>query len=321
MRRFAKVCCLFVAVALGSDAVVADELELTSGEVLKGRLIDITSNHVIFEHEVLGQFVVPTGRVRKLTTDEDGVLPLVRLGGDDPDAAAADGEPVEIDLDGEGFFANWEGSISLGFSGTDGDTRTNSVNSQFRARRETDEHRWLINAGYFYGRDGSASTQNEFRSELTKDWLLPESPMFLFAQGNYDFDHFRGWRHRFGAYAGLGYEVIKEDDLELVARIGAGSTYEVRGGRKFTPEALLGASLLRWNITENQRLTGSLTIFPNLEDLGEYRITSGLEWQVLVSEVDGLSVKLGIENQYESDPLPGSRHNNLKYYGAVVFEF
>lgn len=314
MRGITRACCLSLAAGVGVHAALADELELSTGEVLSGELIDVTPSRVIFEHSLLGELSVPLEEVKRVRTDDQDDVMLTPP----PDGSE---EADFLATEEEGFFGQWEGSLSVGFSGSEGDTRTNNFNTQFRAAHEDEQHRWLIDAGYFYGRNNGEASENEFRSELTKDWLLPESRWLVFAKGSYEFDHFQSWRHRFGGYGGLGYEFIKEEDLELIGRIGAGGIYELRGGRKFTPEALLGASLLRWDITENQTLTGSLTLYPNLEDAGAYRLNAAAEWVVQVSEVDGLSVKLGVDNRYESDPLPDSRRNNFKYYGAVVFDF
>ncbi|MEX0653583.1 MAG: DUF481 domain-containing protein [Phycisphaeraceae bacterium] len=322
-----RICSLTLALTAAlTTAASACEVELTTGEMLHGHVLEVTDDQVIVDHPVLGELTV----ARENVTSINGAAPeAAPAHGDAPaDDAETDAPPADEADDApalapepEGFFAGWDSTLSLGFSGTQGDTRTTSANAQFRTLRETDAHRWIIEANYFYGKDSGETSQNEFRGELTKDWLLPDSPWFYFANALYQYDQFRPWRHRVGAYAGVGYEFIKEEDLELIGRLGLGGNYEFEGGGGFTPEALVGASLLRWHITENQNITGSATLYPNLEDTGEFRLNTGVEWTLALSEPDNMSVKLGLENQYESDPGDDAERNNLKYYGAVVFEF
>lgn len=316
---------LALTLLLTTGTATADEIELTTGEVLHGRLVELTEQQVVFEHPVLGELTVPREQVTRFHSEPaaDGELDAdgdVDVEVDDA-SQPADGDAPEVEPDAAGLLARWDSTLTLGFSGTRGNTRSQSFNTQFRTLKEDDDHRWIAEANYFYGRDNGIITQNEFRAELTKDWLFPESPWFYFARANYQYDQFQPWRQRVGGYGGFGYEFIKREDLELVGRVGLGGTYEFEGGRGFTPEALLGASLLRWHITENQTLTGSATLYPNLEDRGEFRLDNGVEWTLRVSHADNLSIKLGLENQYESAPAGDGKHNNLKYYGGIVFEF
>ncbi|MEX0886514.1 MAG: DUF481 domain-containing protein [Phycisphaeraceae bacterium] len=225
-------------------------------------------------------------------------------------------EPAE-----QGFFAEWESRLSAGFSGSEGDTRTQSFNASLRTRQRTDERRIELEARYFFSQARSERDQNEFRFEGTHDWLLPGSPWFLFARVEYDYNEFRAWEQRAAAFGGFGYAFVDREDLELLGRAGAGATYEFRGGRKWTPEALLGASIAKWNITEHQTLTGSLTYYPNLEEVKQYRLDASLEWTVDVNTAEGLSLTLGLANQYESNPLDGGERNNLNYYAALNLDF
>ena len=215
----------------------------------------------------------------------------------------------------------WESRASLGLTGSEGDTRTQSLTARLRTRWRDDMRRIEAQAHYFFGRSDSRTSQNEAQAMINHDWLMPDSPWFVFARAQYDYNNFRVWQQRAAAYAGLGYAFVDTDDLELLGRAGAGATYEFKGGRKWTPEALFGASVARWNITDNQTLTGSLTYYPNLENLDRYRLDANIEYTVTINTAEGLSLSVGAENQYESHPLDDGRRNNLTYYATLNLDF
>jgi hypothetical protein len=58
-----------------------------------------------------------------------------------------------------------------------------------------------------------------------------------------------------------------------------------------------------------------------LDEPGEFRSVSTAEWVIALGKADGLSFKLGLENEYESDVGRDTESNDLSYYGALVFDF
>ncbi len=228
--------------------------------------------------------------------------------------------PAQDDAD-DAEDPQWESRLSAGLSGSEGDTRTQSLNAHFRTRLRTELRRIEFTSHYFFGRSAGRTDQNEAQALLNHDWLMPDSPWFVFARAQYDFNDFRAWQQRASSFGGVGYAFVDEEDLELLGRAGAGATYEFKGGRKWTPEALFGASVARWNITENQSLTGSVTYYPNLEHLRQFRLDAAIEWTVKINTADGLSLSVGANNQYESHPLEGGKRNNLTYYASVNLDF
>ena len=45
------------------------------------------------------------------------------------------------------------------------------------------------------------------------------------------------------------------------------------------------------------------------------------EWVIDMSGIEGLALKLGIENEYDSQPRGDARRNDLNYYLALVYGF
>ena len=325
---FAAMLTASIVVAAGS-AALADSVTLRSGETLVGQVVEQTEAHVIVEHPVLGKLTIAAADIQAVAVDaaaadqvpaeaEAAVAPAPAPAAPVPAPAA---EPKELIESEPSFFEGWDASLGLGFSGTEGNSETSSLNAEFKAQREDEEDRWIFRSAYFTGSSDGETNKNEFLSELTKDWLQPDSPWLYFAQGKYQYDQFQSWKHRVSGFGGMGYKFIKRDDLEIIGRLGLGLTKELEGERNLTPEALVGASLVKWKLTDNQTISAGATIYPALDELGEYRAIGNVEWKIKIDEADGLSLKFGLENEYESDVDTGTKHNDLKYYGALVFDF
>ena len=87
-----------------------------------------------------------------------------------------------------------------------------------------------------------------------------------------------------------------------------------------TLEAFVNADA-KWKITKDQSLAASTTIFPSLTDVGEFRARNTLDWIIKLSYADGLSFKLGLIHEYESQTDPGRDKNDLKYMASLLFDF
>lgn len=334
--------CSFAAALLAAGPLVADTVHLTNGDTLSGVVVEQAGGMVVLDHPLLGPITLPAAQVASITPTpapppveaasaavepDQGAAPQPQTPpgppaiATTPQTAPPPIAPVERGLLGTGLFAGWDSSFAAGFTGSSGNSDTLAINAQFKTKYEDKRDRWLWDTTYFLSEDDGEKSRNEFKSQLTKDWLIPESPWFYFAQATYEYDQFQDWKHRASGFGGVGYTFVNTDKLEFNGRLGAGLTKEFSGGRDLTPEALVGATLVRYKITPNQNLTGSLTVYPSLSQPGEYRSVAGIEYQVAIDHADGLSLKLGIENEYESETSGDAKHNDLKYYGALVYDF
>jgi len=327
VKRIVLACALTVPLNLTGLAQAAT-ITLDNGDTLTGKVLSQNEEQLVLQHKVLGEITFQLSNVANIkmgpgekqqSTDGEQAQKQAEQTDDDQEQtpeADTDSAPWE-----SSFLPEWDKSLAAGISGSEGNSQTQSFNAQFQIKRSTEQVRTNFNNKYFYASSESETTQNEFSSILTQDWLKPGSPWFVFGQLGYEFDQFEAWRHRLTAYSGPGYTFIKEEDFEVAGRVGVGANYEFGNVNELTPEALLGGELVRWNITDRQTLTGQVTVFPSLEEFGEYRAVATAEWTVKIERAEGLSLKLGIEDEYESATMGDSKHNDFKYYGSLNYAF
>ena len=312
---------------------------LTNGDVLTGEVISLTQTHLTLKHDVLGEITLPRERVKEIHTGQasesaDATDPKAKThsksDGKSENKAAIDPAAVKeqakkkaktSDAQQSALLPGWDSRLTLGINGVSGNSDRQNYIAAFKTQFEDGRDRWLINSRWFYAFADGNQTQNQFNADFTRDWLQKDSPWFFFLKGSYRYDAMRSWEHRTSGFGGGGYTIAKTDKLEVNTRIGFGGTYEYGDVNEFTPEALFGGSVMKWDITDRTSLAGETIYYPSLENSGEFRIETSLEWRYKLDLMNGLSFKLGIENEYDSRTPNEPGNNEVQYFGALVFDF
>lgn len=316
---------------LVADAALADQVTLTTGEVLQGSITSQTDVTVVLNHPVLGKLAIPADKVAKVMTDAqleaaqkaaDEAIAEAKAAPADPPADATEATAdAPAALEPDGFFDGWESTLDAGLSGTSGNSQNFASYINFKSKKETDRDRWLYDASYRYASEENESSTNRFSTGIVKDWLLPDSDWFYFADGRYDWDQFQSWQSRVTGHGGVGYQFIKDDTWDISGRTGIGAIREFGSDNDtIRPEALAGVDA-SWKLTKNQSLTGSAYIYPDFDDLGEFRAINKAEWTINMPDLKGAAVKAGIRHEHQSVVDPGDEHNDFWYYAGVSFKF
>ena len=343
---------IYAACALALAGLVnhasADTVELTNGDVLTGSVVQSDDRGVVLKHPVLGTIALQADRIEKVTLDSDAVTPPedsqrpTDVGQENSDPSDTPGvrrtpavseeqakatEDAAVQAANEErtawqrFREDWKSRLTLGLNGSQGPTQRQDYRIKFKTAFEDGADRVTFDTSWYYGEADNRQTQNQFQANLTKDWLQKDKPWFFFIKGQYKFDDNRSWENRTSAFGGGGYTLAKTDDVEVNTRLGFGGTYEYGAVNDFTPEALFGGSVIKWHLTERAAISGETLYYPSLEDTANFRVESSLEWTYKLDMADGLSLKLGLENEYDSQTPNENENNDLNYYGAIVLSF
>ena len=326
MTRSAIIGSLLAAAAM-TGAALGDTVTLTTGDVLVGSVVERNDEAVVLDHPLLGRVTLPAGQVATVAIDppaDDAAAPVEPQ--PEPEAAAEPAQPVEDDSvifvrPFKAIFKDWSSRFEVGFNGAEGNSENANIYAAFKTTKETETDRWAVDWSYFLNTSQGDRTRNDMTAGVLKDWLFPDEPWFYFATGRADYDEFQDWDYRLSGAGGVGYEFIKTETLDLVGRAGVGLTQEFGGDDdELTPEGYLGLEV-KWQISPSQHIAAGTTFHPSFGDFGEYRVLSNAEWVYKLDREKGISLKIGVANEYESITEDDSEHNDLKYYGAFVIEF
>jgi putative salt-induced outer membrane protein YdiY len=309
----------------------ADEVRLATGEVLKVTDVRVTDSWVRFTHPILGTLTVPRGDVAIIApppplTPDDAVAKdkareeaLVRVDAEF-DRRKAD-EEKKARLSNGSFWDGWKRTVEIGANGANGNSDSLSVRAGAKAARiaRTMESRAAIS--YAFSSDQGSTSQNRGNATFVNDWLFEASPWGMFAKGEVEYDQFQDWDWRFSAFAGPSYAFIKKDRVTLLGRLGAGVSREIGGTtNEWIPEGLAGAEF-SYQLTPRQRIFVNGEYLPSLTNFPEFRVNAKAGYRIIIDPDSNLSLNLGVNDRYESDPGEGFEPNDVEYFMLLGWEF
>lgn len=223
----------------------------------------------------------------------------------------------------KGFTKGWTGTIEFGLNGAEGNSENLNIRAGVGAERKGEI--WDSKASLTYNRasEDSNVSANRFVADLRNDFKFAKgSPRRIFTTARYEYDDFQQWIHRITLGAGVGYAFVESEETTLIGRVGAGATKKVGGGaeNKWTPDLIVGADLSH-KLTERQKVTATVDYLPSIDDLSQYRILAKAAWEVLVDPETKLSLKVGLEDDFDSDPGPNRKKNDLRYFAVLAWAF
>ena len=213
----------------------------------------------------------------------------------------------------------WTTSIELGVNGTQGTNDVFTIRAGGSLDRKTEWNKLDLDLVYNKASSNGLETQNNAQLDMRHDWLLSDSPWTIFVATGLLYDEYQAFDLRVNANGGIGYQFVDWEFTSLIGRFGAGTSREFGGpDNRWVPEALFG---LEWDhaINERQKLYAKVDYFPDWSDFSSYRLVTDLGWEILVSEPSNLSLKLSVNERYDSTPN-GADPSLLNYSALLLWK-
>jgi putative salt-induced outer membrane protein YdiY len=291
MKRILLAFAALSMAALG--AARADDVELVTGEKLKGTIVSRDANQIVLDHPVLGRLTIPIERVK-------------------PEAPPA---PPP---------SPWAFRAELGASGSSGNVNQSALHAAIGAVLDDDARRLKMDLVYSRAKVEGTITEDKTYFEATHDWKFKDSKWTVFATGRMDWDKFQSWDRRATVGAGAGYTLSDTDTLKARVRGGFGAAKEWGNDdpddNKWRPEALLGGEA-SWKVNDTNTIEGRVTYYRDLENTDKYRVIATLSWSVKLAKDSPLSLKIGCEDEYDTHRSSPYDTNDFRYFAALVCTF
>jgi putative salt-induced outer membrane protein YdiY len=285
----AGVACL--AAAAVTAAATADTLVLANGDELTGEVVEWAVDHVVLEHPQLGRIRIDLDKL-KLDT----------------------GEPPTPGLFGTTFMRGWKWHLEFGVNGKQGNTVNTAVTAGLKLGYEDDWTRWKVDGRHYYYRSDDGGDDNNARFDLRRDWLFPDSRWFWTVGSRYQFDQFEAWKHRITLFGAPGFHIVRKEAHQLDALLGPAFTREFGESGDSKVEGTLGLEY-EWTVSERHSLSLSNNLFVETRpDAGALRNFTTGKWSIAIAKRPALSLNVGFENEYESEPEEGDKSNDLLYF-------
>lgn len=216
------------------------------------------------------------------------------------------------------------GGFEIGLNGSQGNANVTNVRLGLNTDWRPDRHQVHADLLYTLSRQDGLTNQNQALLNARDEIIFPNTKWRAFTAAQVEYDVFRAYDFRAGSYAGATYPWIKTDATSLKTRFGGGAVRELdlrhRGAPdRWVPEAILGMDF-NHRFTDRQGFVSSVDVYPNLSQIGQYRVRSRLGYEIVVAPKHGMVLRLGVQERYDSSP-GGAKRNDLNFFSTLLFKF
>lgn len=319
---------------------VADQVSLKNGDRLSGTIVKSDGKTLVLHTDYAGDITLKMDAVQSMESGEplhvelqdgrkaagnmtstDGNIQVATSSGGSVEAPIANIKTLRNNTEEAayektlhpGFFQEWKAGLNAGFALTRGNSETKNLSVGFLAARQTLHDKLSAYANSVYAANDAAgavpaTTANTAGGGMRYDHDLRDD-VFGFANADFFADALQSLNLRSVFGGGGGYHAIKNDRTTLDLLFGANYTHESYTALTRNFAALTAGEELMHKIGKGSVLNESLTFFPNLNSLGDYRGTFTL------GTTTKLSKWLGWQNSfndiYVTNPPLGKKQNDL----------
>ncbi len=211
----------------------------------------------------------------------------------------------------------WDLSAALGFNLTSGNISSRLLTASFNAEREKDSDIYKFNITGADGEQEDEKTQRFIRSTARYNRLISDRT-YLGAGGSFLKDDIANVDYRGVISPGIGYYVVKSDDVELSFEGGPAYVWQ-----KLTETenflAARAANDFSWKLSETAKIFQTAEFLLNTDETEEYIIvgTAGLE----ASLTSSLALVTSIQDRFNSVPADGRQKNDVLVTTALKVAF
>ncbi len=300
----------------------AEKFLLPNGDQITGRVIQQDEKQIVIEHPVLGQLTLPVTQVKI-------VPPPTAIPMSQPAATvkpvAEQTLPNEQTIKPLGWASRlretWDSKLEIGASTQTGNTEQSAIYLRFKTTEKNNQTQTDLDAAYDRQAKENDATANKFTTGVRREWFVLNSKWSRFGQGRWDYDDFQSWDKRLSGAVGVGYQWLDTPKWKLNFQLGLGAAKEFGSNNEEIRPELLGGFKLGWEISENQRFGAGSTYYPDISDPQQFRVVSDAHWLLKINNADGISLKIGLANEYQSEVDPGKKHDDFRLFSTLVFDF
>ncbi len=326
-----------VAVAVAAGPVLADEVHLENGDVLRGKVTGADDKNLTIKHDFGDEIVIPLEKVLWIDTAEETIVRL-------KDSSQLKGkikpgpEPRSMNIETadagtvsnvkmaavQGFGAAppdtiYSGRIALGLTIQDGNTQQKSFFGSLDAERRTKQDLLEGHAFYNYGESFGEETNRKGFARIQYNYYVWH-PLYAYVGAALEYDKFKDLRLRSRGGVGMGYAWVDTKTMSFRTEAGieyVNEDYFDDEDKAFV--ALRGAFTFDWQITEWAKFREFFEIFPNVEKWSDFVIHS--ETSITFALWKGFGLAGIIIWDHDQVPPEDAERNDVQYILTLTYTF
>ncbi|WP_067732732.1 DUF481 domain-containing protein [Novosphingobium naphthalenivorans] len=215
-----------------------------------------------------------------------------------------------------GVLKLWKGQVELGAFRSTGNTSNFGFTGAAKLDRKGIDWQHTIQLSADYQKDSGTVTREQYGASYQPRYTLRDG-VFTYGRLQYEKDEIQGFRDRYSASGGLGYRVIKSDDMNLSVEAGPAlrRTNYLEEPNDTTWSALTTLDF-DWKVNGTLKLTQNATSYVGSDD-STFTSLTGLE----AGMAKGLKAKLSYSIKHETSPATGTLPTDTISRFSLVYGF
>lgn len=340
---------LGLATALaGTTQLAADTVATKDGSTIQGKVLHVSGGVVEIETSFAGVLKVQQASVISLATDSPVYL---RYQGGNTVQGAVSTAGGEVRVAGPGAWGTgtvdkvesvwindsdspeakaaaaakrtWAFEASVDVMGTTGNSTSMASAVGFAATLAGPEDKLAFYAAYTKAEQGkgAAKTTTSDSAKAGVDYSAYFTPRASwYVREEIGTDKVKDLDFYSNSAAGLGYAVIRKANQELTFRAGLAYRYEAYEVGDNLSTAALDLGVAHSYTAATWRIGNKLTFMPSLQDFANYRIQHDSFLELPLASTQW-KVRLGVANDYNSEPQPTKKKLDTTYYTKFLLSW
>jgi len=220
-------------------------------------------------------------------------------------------QAIAEDLD---IFEEWSSNLELGFVQTGGNTQVRSLSSKGKLVNESTSLRTSIEGAALNTTDKNNTTAEKYHTSLQEDWKFTVHD-YMFGRIGFNTDRFGGFKRRISETLGYGRVLIKNEELQWNAELGAGARQSTFTTNIRKNEVIGRTSTnMEWQISDSAKFIQQLKTEGGKEGFASHSLTA------LQNKINGsLSSKISYSADHTSKVPAGTRKMDTEISIALVW--
>jgi putative salt-induced outer membrane protein YdiY len=212
----------------------------------------------------------------------------------------------------------WETTASAGFTITQGNSDSVMANAQILSQKKWEQNEMRLGADATYGELEGEKNVEGLHGFAQYNRLFSERA-FGYARLDALHDAIADIEYRITFSPGAGYYFIKNETTSLSAEAGPAFIYEKQGSESTGYFTARLAERFEHKFNENVRLWQFAEFLPQVDDLNNFLINAEIGVESKLTEK--LSMKVFAIDNYDNEPAPGHKENDIKVVTALAYTF
>lgn len=337
-----KPLCVLLAIPFSGAFLHADVVETKSGARLTGTVTKVDAGSITLATDYAGTVTVKQSEVAKFETEKPLFIRLaggttmegtvdaksdgtIQISGKDGtitttvDKVATTWAPGETDPAVAQLMRKWKYEVNFALTGKTGNSEQLNYGGGAKATLASPQDTLIFYSDFNYQETEKVKSEEKFRIGVDYSrYLSQRVTWYTRDEGGYD--NVKDINFYNVAAGGLGYDFIQNlPKQKLTGRGGLSYRFEDYGNQEDTRSAGLDLGLSHVYHFSAAVLHNDITFVPSFDDFTNYRAIhdSSLEFPL----AGPWKFRVGVNNDYTSQPSPGISKLDTTYYGKFVLNW